>query len=331
MTDYDSEQGRELRRARLTKIRPRNAEDVLPKETYDREYRQFHIVQRELMPDIEERNHLMFCPACHEDEDDVLVKARKLHVSYNEDPLRNYRALVTVACKGCGWSEIIPVAVPDRLTDEELSVMGEKRRYDAQEQLDMMRAQMGVYNSAIGQQSQFANAALERLRGTHSLRQVSKSALLAASYGAGPQLMKSLMSGRMGSIYGMSIYEKGSKPTFGQALADHVWSDYEELDKMRAEAASARSFVAAQKVREQVMKDMADQIAKKVDEDMLSELKKRVPAPPIKGHGKGMVFVPPPPQLLSSPPTPKELRDAIMAAPPEVRPSLMEKLKGYFR
>lgn len=323
MTDYNSEQGRELRRARLTRIRPRNAEDMLPKATFDHEYRQFHIVRRELMPDIEERDHLMFCPACQEQEDDELQRARKLHVSYGEDPLRNYRALVTVACKGCGWNEIIPVAAPERLTEEELVTLREKSKYEAQEKLDMMRAQMGVYNSALGlgQQSQLQNAAMQR--------QVGKSAMLAAAYGAGPQVMKSLLSGRMGTIHGMSIYEdKLAKPTYGQALADHVWSDYEELDKMRAEAAQAKQYVAAQKMREQVMKDMADQIAKKVDDDILSELKK-VPPPPIKGHGKGRVHAPPPP-LLSSPPTPKELRDAIMAAPPEVRPSLMEKLKGFF-
>jgi hypothetical protein len=328
MTDYNSEQGRELRRARLTKIRPRNAEDMLPKGIFDREYRRFHVVQRELMPDIEERDHLMFCPACHEDEDDALVRARKLHVSYNEDPLRNYRALVTVACKGCGWSEIIPVAIPEALTSEELSVMSEKRRYEAQESLDVMRAQMGAYNynSGLGQQGHFANAA--------SLRQVSKSALHAAAYGSGPQPMKSLMSGRMGSVYGMSIYGEGSKPTFGQALADHVWSDYEELDRMRAEAAQAKSYVDAKKLREQVMKDMSDQLTKKEDdawrghfEDMLTEVK-RVPAPPIKGHGKGRITAPPPPML---PPTAEKLREAIMAAPPEARPSLMEKLRGYFR
>lgn len=321
MTDYNSEQGRELRRARLTRIRPKAAPDMITKRDFTYEYRDFHIVRRELMPDIEERDGFMFCPACQEQEDDELVRARKLHTSYNEDPLRNYRALVTVACKGCGWSEIIPVAAPEALTEEELVTLREKSKYESQEKLDMMRAQMGVYNSALGQ-SKYANAAAQR--------QVAKSAMLSAAYGAGPQVMKSLLSGKVGTIHGMSIYEdKLAKPTHGQALADHVWSDYEELDKMRAEAASAKQYVATQKAREEVMREMAEQVAKQVDKDIMSELEK-VPAPPIKGHGKGRVTPPPLPQL-SAPPTPKELRDAIMAAPPEVRPSLMEKLKGYFR
>lgn len=314
MNDYDSEQGRELRRARLTRIRPRAADDLYPKEVFKREYRDFHMVRRECMPEVEENQQVMFCPACQEQEDDELVAARKLHVSYNEDPLRNYRALVTVACKGCGWSEIIPVAAPEAPSEEELSLLREKAKYEAQDKMEQMRAQMGVYNSALGlgQQSQFQNVS----------RQMAKQAAMAQMYGAGPSVMKALLGG-------MNIKIDTRTPTRGQALADAVWQDYAEIDRMREEAKQARSFVDAHKVREQVMKDMAEQIARKVDEDILSELKK-VPAPPIKGHGKGRVTAPPPP-VFPGGATPKELRDAIMAAPAEVRPSLLEKMKAYFR
>ena len=281
------------------------------------------------MPEVEENQQVMFCPACQEQEDDELVAARKLHVSYSEDPLRNYRALVTVACKGCGWSEIIPVSAPEALTEDELAVLREKSKYEAQDKMEQMRAQMGVYNSALGlgQQSQLMNASASAA----AQRQLMKQASLAQMYGAGPQVMKSLVTvtGRMATLSGMNIRLDTRTPTHGQALADHVWSDYAELDKMREEAKQARSFVDAHRVREQVMKDMAEQVARKVDEGILSELK-RVPAPPIKGHGKGRVTAPPPP-VFPGGPTPKELRDAVMAAPAEVRPSLLEKLKGYFR
>jgi len=289
MNDYDSEQGRELRRARLTRIRPRAADDLYPKEVFKREYRDFHIVRRECMPEVEENQQVMFCPACQEQEDDELVAARKLHVSYSEDPLRNYRALVTVACKGCGWSEIIPVSAPEALTEDELAVLREKSKYEAQDKMEQMRAQMGVYNSALGlgQQSQLMNASASAA----AQRQLMKQASLAQMYGAGPQVMKSLVTGRMATLSGMNIRLDTRTPTHGQALADHVWSDYAELDKMREEAKQARSFVDAHRVR---------------------------------------VTAPPPP-VLPGGPTPEELRDAIVAAPAEVRPSLMEKLKGYFR
>ena len=304
MTDYDSEQGRELRRARLTRIRPRNAEDMLPKASFDAEYRQFHIVRRELMPDIEESQRVMFCPACQEHEDDELQRARKLHVSYNEDPLRNYRALVTVACKGCGWNEIIPVAAPEALTEDELSVLREKLKYETQDKMEQYRAQ---YNSALSQ-SQYANAAMQR--------QVGKSVGLAAAYGAGPQLMKSLIAGTNIRL----DTRTPSPPTHGQALADHIWSDYEELDRMRREAAQSRPYVESKKLREQYMRDAAEQMTSKIDSEIMSELKK---VPPIAPRAKY--------RPLSAPPTPEELRAAIMAAPPEARPSLLEKLKGYFR
>lgn len=66
MNDYDSEQGRELRRARLTRIRPRAADDLYPKEVFKREYRDFHMVRRECMPEVEEkelRDAIMAAPA----------------------------------------------------------------------------------------------------------------------------------------------------------------------------------------------------------------------------------------------------------------------------
>lgn len=329
MTDHNSDQGRELRRARLTKIRPLNAEDMLPKAVFNQEYRDFQVVSRERMPDIEESKRVMFCPACHEDEDDELVRARKLHVTYAEDPLRNFRALVTLSCKGCGWNEIVPVAAPEPLTDAENKDLRDNEQYVSRDKMEQMRAQMGVFNSRLGQAAGMQNGALDTARWSAEMqRQYMKQSQLAAMYGAGPQRMKALMSGQIGMIGGIRIVENSAlAPKGGQELADHIWGEYELMDRQREEARKARVSNESYRVRDAMMKEMAEQMAKKIDEDVMSELRK-VPAPPIKGHGKGRITAPPPPALNA--PTPKEMREMVMAAPAEVRPTLMEKLRKYF-
>jgi RNase P subunit RPR2 len=255
VTDYNSDQGRELRRARLVAIRPFNAPDVVGKSQFEEMYKQHHVVVREIMTDAEESGRVMFCPACQEQVDDTLVAARKLHVMYEEDPLRNYRALVTVCCKGCGWNEIIPLEQPPALPEEDMQVLREAGSFRARDQMDAMRgyqnAAGGLLNpSAIGQQA---------------MRQLGKSAMLSQMYGAGPTVMKSLLDAATAKA-------PKSMPRRGQALADSIWQDYDELNRMRAEATDARSFVTSRKLHDQMMRDMAAQMAKKIDEDVMSQL-----------------------------------------------------------
>lgn len=297
MTDYNNDQARELRRARLVAVRPNNALAKMDERQYTTTYKGRHMVVREMMTEVEEAERIMFCPACQEQVDDAMIAVRQLHVSYEEDPLRNYRALVTLCCKGCGWNEIVPVESPPRLTEEELTVLREARSFRARDQLDQMRgyqaAQSGVGNASIG-----GGLLNQQHWSSEMQRQLAKQSVLGQMYGAGPNVMKSLLTGRMGSISGMSIIEQAKKPVpvRGQALADAIWSDYAELDKMRAEAVSAKQYVESWKIHDQVMQDMAKQLAKKVDEDILSELKRqdKVKVPP---RSKYAAAPPPPPKL----------------------------------
>lgn len=283
MTDYNSDQGRELRRARLVRVRPKAAPDMMSKGDFQREYRDFHIVRRELMPDVEEQQNVMFCPACHEQEDDELQRARKLHVSYDEDPLRNYRALVTLACKGCGWNEIVPVEAPPDLTDDEKKCLAEANSYRAKNQM------AGMQNAAFG------GGLLDPTRYSAEMqRQMMKQAQLAQMYGAGPNVMKSLLTGRMATVSGMSVAQMQSIPRRGQALADHIWNEYEILERRRAEARESAEYVKHEKLRQQIMHEMASQVAKKVDEDVMAELRKQRPGDTIR-VGTPRKYAPAPP------------------------------------
>lgn len=241
---------------------------MLSTKDYTRQYRDFHIVRRELMPDVEQREKVMFCPACQEQEDDELVKARKLHVSYDEDPLRNYRALVTVACKGCGWSEIIPVEAPPSPTEEEMAALREAASFRAKDQL------AGMQNSPFRNLGQ-SGPLNQKLWGDEMQRQMAKQSMFAQMYGAGPQLMKALITPH-------TMATQAPQPTRGQALADAIWQDYDALDKMREEAKQSKAYVESMKVRDKMMQEMAAQLSKKIDEDVMSELRKQKPGDLIK-------------------------------------------------
>jgi RNase P subunit RPR2 len=288
VTDYNSDQGRELRRARLTVIRPTNAPDILSNREFDITYKQFHVVRREVMTDTEESGKVMFCPACHEQVDDTLVAVRKLYVTYEEDPLRNYRALVTLGCKGCGWSEIVPVESPPPLSDEDKKVLGEAGSFRAKDKLEQMRAYQnaagGLLNpSAIGQDA---------------LRQFNKSSVMGQLYGAGPSLMKSLLSsGKIGMVSGITVRELPAlAPKRGQELADSIWKDYEELDHLRKQAQEDRGYVEAYRVREQALRDVATQMAKQIDKQVLDTIYK---------PGDMIRVAPAPKYAASPPPAPK--------------------------
>lgn len=309
MTDYDTDQARELRRARLTVVRPHNAPNSIGKAQFDATYKEQHVVVRETMTEVEETDHVMFCPACQEQMDDALVAARKLYITYEEDPLRNYRALVTASCKGCGWNEIIPIEGPAPLTEDEWQVFREAKAFRAKDQMAQMAGTYSIgaggaggMNSLAGM-SQNAQAQLNR--------QMGKSAMLAAAYGAGPNAIKALRSGAVGNIAGMSIHEASavaSPPRRGQQLADSIWHDYDVRANEKSMVASERNYVEAAKIREQLMKDAADAMAKSIDKELMDQLVREY-------KPKDVVTVRKPPKYAVPPPPPPTLdkhdRDAM--------------------
>ncbi len=320
MTDYNSDQGRELRRARLTVIRPNNAATILSKRLFDETYKDQHVVTREVMPEVEESERVMFCPACQEQMDDTLVAVRKLHVVYEQDPLRNYRALVTASCKGCGWNEIIPIEAPGDLSDEEKQIL---------------RADM-----SIGQSSQVLSGQAQSQWSEQMLRQYSKQSMLGQMYGAGPKAMKAIMSGKVGSIAGMDIYDAKSlsvhpAPTRGQPLADAVWGEYAALDKRRANVVSARASLESRKLRDQYAAAASAEMAKKIDREIMGQMSKAVDTIKIAPRPKYAVAPPPKPS-----PTPpqyfeevKAMEKALLQEPDTAKREqlLLSRLRRYFK
>jgi hypothetical protein len=293
MTSYDTDQARELRRARLVAIRPTNAPAILPRADYNKTYRDQHIVTRDSMLDAEESEHVMFCPACQEHVGDTQVAVRKLHVTYEEDPLRNYRALVTARCDGCGWNEIIPVERPPALEAEELQATRDAEAYRIRDQHDQMRNMAGIEQRML----------MPSLWANEAQRQMSKQLALGAAYGMGPQKIMKMGIGldlQDAGLNRIGTDTKASKPLKGQALADSIWQDYDALDKMHAEAAAAKLYLENRRIHEQYVKAAADQMAKAIDDDVMETLKK---------WPQGVVKVAPPPSPKYAPPPPLDHHD----------------------
>lgn len=284
MADHDTDQARELRRARLTVVRPKHAVEMLSKAEWVTTYREPHMVRREDMPGIEESFNIMFCPACVTQEDDELVAARKLYVTYEPDPLGNFRGMATLSCKGCGWHEIVPIEAPQYLSEEDMEVVRQARHFRHRLEMGQLQNQASAMRNGLLSPDVWRNE-MQRM-----LNDQSRIARLAQTYGAGPKILKSLVG--------------NSSALRGQALADSIWKEYVELEKAREEARDARRYIEAAKQQDQLMMDMAAQITKKVDEDILSALRNGGPgsilpakiAPPPK-HPKGSPTAPPPPKL----------------------------------
>jgi len=328
MTDYNTDQARELRRARLTKVRPYNAPNMLPKSEYERTFKEPHMVARDRMLDVEESQRVMFCPACQVQADDTTVEAHQLHATYEQDPLRNYRAIVTLSCKGCGWNEIIPIEVPEALSQEQTKALGEYKRALAKDQIALMQGQVQGQVLTPGHWS------------VEAARQIGKQSALSSMYGMGQQqMLKALRSGHIGNVAGMSIHDemvmtKRPDPARGQELADAIWQDFDALDKMRADAEQAKVWLANRasydKLVNEVKRNAAQSMANRIDREMLDTIKIKTPS-----------RYPTPKYATSPPPSPviggsmqaqveAAYREAYRNDPSKLA-VVLEKLKGYFK
>lgn len=122
MNDYNSDQAKELRRARLLKVKPKAAPMMLTESEFNREYVEYRFVSIENLVNLEEANNVMFCPACAKDVNTAMGKRRVLHISYEDDPLGNYPLLAVAKCQGCEWEEMIPV-IKQELTQDEQALL----------------------------------------------------------------------------------------------------------------------------------------------------------------------------------------------------------------
>jgi len=315
VTDYNSDQGRELRRARLTIVRPFAAKTHMPRTAFITEYKDPHILRRVAMTEVEENDRIMFCPACVQpmEGDDEFVEAHKLHVGYEEDPLRNFPVLVNVACKGCGWSEIIPVELPKGLSEEEQRELAE---YNAH----------GIRNNMLGQYQGMS---------IHQQRQVGKSAMLAASYAMGQaglqQMASQMQQSQMAQLAALPPLMK-----YGQRIADSIWGKYEEDEKLHKEAEVAKGNNASRRYMEKIHAQASAQMAKNIDKQIMDTLAKDTYIDKIR-IDRPRKYAPLPPQ---APPKLSEMHDQarealvemVRHAPTEEhRQTLLKKLKEMFK
>ena len=119
MNDYNSDQAKELRRARLLKVKPKAAPMMLTESEFNREYTEYRFVSIEHLTNLEEANNVMFCPACAKDVNTAMGKRRVLHISYEDDPLGNFPLIAVAKCQGCEWEEMIPVVKQELSQDEQ--------------------------------------------------------------------------------------------------------------------------------------------------------------------------------------------------------------------
>lgn len=315
MTDYNSDQGRELRRARLTIVRPIAAKTHMPRSAFLTEYKDPHVLRRVAMIEVEENDRIMFCPACVKpmEGDDEFVEAHKLHIGYEEDPLRNYPAIVNASCKGCGWNEIIPILPPPPLTEDERKELGEHRT-------------AGIRSGLLGQ--------VHGMSIHQAPRQVGKSAMLAASYGAGAA---SLVN--MAKIEERVMAQLSNPPImkYGQRIADDIWGQYSKADEERREAAEAKSSNGSRRYMEQLQAEQSAHLARQVDKQIMQDLEKQ------RDIHKSVVRIAPRPKYFppTSPPPPqhpdrKEAEQVLKemmghAATTEHRESLLKRFREMFK
>lgn len=211
MADYDSDQAKELRRTRLLKIKPKAAPMMLTESEFNREYIEYRFVALEHMPDLEEGNNVMFCPACAKDVNNVMGKRRVLHISYEDDVLGNFPLIAVAKCQGCEWEEMIPV-VKQEISSEDQALL--RRFHLAQRRGSPLSA--GIANTPhIG-----ANGGL--------LSPKKWSDDMLDAFKNGPSIM-----------YSTGV-DASAKIRFGQVKADKVWHEVSKLQEEAREVENAR-------------------------------------------------------------------------------------------
>lgn len=216
MANHDTESARDFRRDWIRKARPAAAEEMLDEATFRRRYRMHNIVPRDRMADIEKSKQVMFCPACRQPYNPSLVKARRLHVVYEKDPLGNYALLATLTCMGCDWSEIIPIeAKGETPTEQQIQRAVEIIDKQDADRYGGMNAMMNSQHlggaGGMGAASQMLSAQYSQ----EMLRRYMDSTVMESLANIRPPLIK-----------------------YGQNIADSVWKEIDRETEMLLESSA---------------------------------------------------------------------------------------------
>lgn len=245
MDDYNSDQAKELRRARLLQIKPKAAQMMLTESEFRREYIEYRLVALEQMLALEEAYKVMFCPACVKNVDSIVGKRRVLHISYEKDALDNYPMICAAKCQGCEWEEMIPVILPI-VSDEDRAIL--RRFSDAQRNQTSYQPRSPLMDP----------------------RQLSGD-MLDAFKASRPDIMYRV---------GVGVQDgNDSRVRFGQVLANKVWLDVSKLQEDIRDAENARrqidmieqlSLTAGQAVGQAAVLWALQQQAAKVAQQLLA-------------------------------------------------------------
>jgi RNase P subunit RPR2 len=113
-----TEEQKERRRKQANAIRVLASPVHMPMEEFQNRYlKQHFLISNVARRTIEHSTQHMFCDECVEEQHGGLA-LRYLHVTIEDDPLRNFWKLATMRCYGCGFEEIIPLERPAFAPDD---------------------------------------------------------------------------------------------------------------------------------------------------------------------------------------------------------------------
>lgn len=203
---------REARRKLFTEIRPSASKEYYSGKAFEDDFRSAHVVRTDAIPDVQKKLRLFFCPCCQKQIPNTdLSEVHVAYAQYDEDPLRNYAALVTLRCFGCGWNEIIPVSNPPEFTAEQQQALLEIDMASKQRELARIRGMQGLMNPNIA--------------AGDALRAYQQNSVFGQMFEAGPQVMKNLLDITPEQLMNIRTPEV-VRPRSGQALADIVWAGW---------------------------------------------------------------------------------------------------------
>lgn len=112
-----TEEPQARRRRVANKIRVKASPVRMPIDDFNRTFRQPQVIPVASMREqIEEQSQQMFCDCCIKHADigtqAGALEATVLHVTIEDDPLRNYWKLATLRCYGCGFQEMVALDTP---------------------------------------------------------------------------------------------------------------------------------------------------------------------------------------------------------------------------
>lgn len=115
-----TEEQKERRRKQANAIRVLASPMHMPLEEFEKRFiDRWIIADMKARDEVERTTQEMFCDECLSPIPNTAgITANVLHVTIENDPLRNFWMLATMRCYGCGFEEIVPLGQPEFTADD---------------------------------------------------------------------------------------------------------------------------------------------------------------------------------------------------------------------